>query len=125
MMENEKNLNEEVPVHLADIVYDDFAKLEMLTAKVIHVEKVENSDKLLKFSLDIGDGTPRIVVSSVADFYNSEDLIGKVVIYLANLKPRKFRGVLSQGMILFAEFGENKISLLKTEDDMPIGSIVR
>jgi methionyl-tRNA synthetase len=125
MSENTTPEENEVTKHLPDIVFDDFAKLEMRTAKVVHVEKVENADKLLKFTLGIGDTENRTVVSSVAEFYKPEDLINKTVIYLANLMPRKFRGVLSQGMILFAEIGDDKLSLLKTEDEMPVGCPIR
>ena len=107
-----------------EIEYDDFAKMQILTAKVVHAEKVENADKLIKFVLDIGEEENRIVVSGIAEFYKPEEMIGKTVLYLANLKARKIRGVNSQGMILFAE-KNNILSVISPEKDMPFGSIVK
>ena len=87
------------------------------------MEKVENADKLLKFVLDIGDGEQRVVVSSIAEYYKPEEMVGKTVLYLANLKPKKFRGVTSHGMLLLADNGET-LSLMKPEKDFGAGCSV-
>lgn len=83
------------------ITIDDFAKMELRVAEVIACEKMEKADKLLILKVRLGD-EERTVVSGIAQHYAPEDLIGKKVVLVANLKPTKLRGVLSQGMILAA-----------------------
>jgi methionyl-tRNA synthetase len=85
-----------------EIAYDDFSKMDLRAARVISCEKLEKSDKLLRFILDDGTGQ-KTVLSGIAEYYSPDELVGKTVIYLANLAPRKIRGVESQGMILAAE----------------------
>lgn len=106
------------------IKYDDFDKVELKVAEVIAVSKVENADKLLKFRLDAGDaGGHRQILSGVAEFYpEPETLIGKKVVIVANLKPRKMRGEISQGMILSAEDTEGNLSIVEAPQAMPNGS---
>ena len=84
----------------------------------------EKSDKLLKLQLDDGSGTPRQVVSGIAAWYKPEDLVGKKIIVVANLKPAKLRGELSQGMLLAADVGE-AASVIFVNSDIPNGSKVR
>ena len=124
MEDNKKQVNPpKEDKHKANIEKEDFEKLELLTAKILVVEKVENADKLLKFVLDIGDGEQRVVVSSIAEYYKPEEMVGKTVLYLANLKPKKFRGVTSHGMLLLADNGET-LSLMKPEKDFGAGCSV-
>ncbi|WP_034300922.1 methionine--tRNA ligase [Alkalibacterium sp. AK22] len=106
------------------IKYDDFDKIELKVAEVISVSKVENADKLLKFRLDAGDvGGHRQILSGVAAFYPEPDeLVGKKVVIVANLKPRKMRGEISQGMILSAEDTEGHLSIVEAPQGMPNGS---
>jgi methionine--tRNA ligase beta chain len=85
----------------AEISYDDFAKLDMRIATVKSCEIVEGADRLLKLELDVGSET-RTVVSGIRAFYSPESMVGKQVVYLANLAPRKLRGILSHGMVLAA-----------------------
>ena len=106
-----------------EITMDDFAKLDLKTAKVIACEKIKGSDKLLKLQLDVG-GETRQVVSGIAKQYTPEDMIGKTVILVANLKPIKLRGEDSFGMILAAE-GDGKLSLVTMDSDIAPGSSVR
>ncbi len=89
-----------------DIDYADFAKLDLRVAKILKAEKVEKADKLLKFEVELGSEI-RTVVSGIAKFYKPEDLIGKKVILVANLKPAKIRGIVSQGMILSASLEDD------------------
>ena len=106
------------------IKFDDFEKLEIKVAEVIHVEKVEGSDKLLKFELDAGDDGHRQILSGIAKFYpNPESLIGLKLQIVANLKPRKMMGLLSQGMILSAE-SEGKLTLLTVAPEVANGSVI-
>jgi methionyl-tRNA synthetase len=108
----------------AEIAMDDFAKVELRAAKVLTAERVPKADKLLKLTLDVGEPQPRAVVSGIAAAYAPEQLVGKTVIYLANLKPAKIRGVVSQGMILAA--GEADVLGLSALDrDVPPGTRIR
>ena len=117
------------PAHAApaapgEITMDDFAKIELRAAKVVAAERVPKADKLLKLTLDVGGAEPRTVVSGIAGAYAPEELVGKTVIYLANLKPAKLRGVVSQGMILAA--GEADVLGLSALDrDVPPGTLIR
>jgi methionyl-tRNA synthetase len=107
----------------ADVSIDDFAKLDLRVAKVVAAKRVTGADKLLELTLDIG-GEQRTVASGIAPTYAPEEMVGKTVIYLANLAPRKIRGVLSQGMILAA--GDAAVVALSSLDrDAPPGTLVR
>ncbi len=103
------------------ITIDEFKKTELRVAEVTAAERVPKTDKLLKLTLSLGEET-REVVSGIADVYTAEELVGKHVILVANLKPAKLRGIVSHGMVLAASDGE-KLRLLET--DMPVGSVVR
>ena len=108
------------------IGFDDFTKCKMVVARVVTCEKVQKSDKLLKFDLDIGT-EHRTVLSGIAKYYQPEELIGKNLILLANLKPRKIMGVLSEGMLLSAiteTDGVETLRLLTVDSVMPAGSEV-
>jgi len=105
------------------ISYDEFTKLDIRVALVEKVEKVPKADKLLKLSIDLGT-EKRTLVAGLAEFYDAKDLVGKKIIVLTNLEPRKLRGVLSHGMLLAADDGEN-VSLLITEKDMAPGSKIK
>lgn len=105
-----------------EISFDDFEKLDMRVAKVITCEKVPKSKKLLQFTLDIGLET-RTVVSGISQFYEPEDLIGKQVIYLANLKPRKIMGIESAGMILSAADVDHNLEVTHVAGSKPGATI--
>jgi methionyl-tRNA synthetase len=98
------------------VSYDDFAKLDIRTAKILAAESVPKADKLLKLTLDV-NGVQRTVVSGIAKHYKPEDLPGKHVVILANLEPRKIRGVESQGMILMAESGDGRLHFVQAATD--------
>ncbi|CQR47496.1 Methionine--tRNA ligase [Paraliobacillus sp. PM-2] len=110
-----------------EIKYDDFDKVELKVAEVISCAKVEGADKLLQFRLDAGDKNGhRQILSGIAEFYkDTEALVGKKVVIVANLKPRKMRGLISQGMILSGEDAEGNLSLVTVSDQLPNGSIVK
>lgn len=123
--ENKKEVNPpKDEKHKPNIEKEEFEKLELLTAKILFAEKVENADKLIKFVVDIGEGEQRVVVSSIAKYYKAEDMVGKTVLYLANLKPKKFRGIMSHGMLLLADNGET-LSIMKAEKDFEAGCEVK
>mgnify|MGYP002732579424 CR=1 FL=1 len=97
------------------IQYDDFAKVELVTAKVIACEKVEKADKLLKETLELTGGEIRTVVSGIAKYYAPEDMVGKTVVLVKNLAPRKMRGIVSEGMLLCAENPDGSLKLVTVE----------
>ena len=103
------------------IQFEDFEKVQLVVAKVLKCEKVPKADKLLMSTLKVGD-TERIVVSGIAKFYTPEEMVGKKVVLLANLAPRKIRGVESHGMLLCAaNADDSKLSLLTVDSDMEDG----
>ena len=114
-----KNTHE--PEYPAEITIDDFAKVKMQIAQVIACEKVEKSDKLLKSTVKIGNET-RTVVSGIAKYYSPEEMVGKKVVMITNLKPAKLRGIVSEGMILCAEDAEGNLKLIAPEADIADGS---
>ena len=97
------------------IQYDDFAKVELVTAKVIACEKVEKADKLLKETLELTGGEIRTVVSGIAKYYAPEVMVGKTVVLVTNLAPRKMRGIVSEGMLLCAENPDGSLKLVTVE----------
>lgn len=106
------------------IKYEDFDKVELKVAEVLDCGKVEGADKLLKFRLDAGDEGHRQILSGIAEWYpDPAALIGKKVVIVANLKPRKMRGEISQGMILSAE-KDGKLQIIEAPKDAPNGSEV-
>jgi methionyl-tRNA synthetase len=105
------------------ITIDDFERMDLRVAKVVEVQKVEKTDKLLKLTLDLG-GESRQVVSGIAEYYAPEELIGKTVILIANLKPVKLRGILSEGMILAAEDKDGNLALVTVDQEIANGSRV-
>ena len=103
------------------IQFEDFEKVQLVVAKVLKCEKVPKADKLLMSTLKVGD-TERVVVSGIAKFYTPEEMVGKKVVLLANLAPRKIRGVESHGMLLCAaNADDSKLSLLTVDSDMEDG----
>ena len=108
-----------------EIKFEDFDKVEIRVAEVKEVERVEGSDKLLRFRLDAGDGEDRQILSGIAKFYpNEQELVGKKLQIVANLKPRKMmKKYVSQGMILSAEHGD-QLTVLMVDPSVPNGSII-
>ena len=116
---------QDTPLPEGCISFGDFEKVKLRVARVIACERVEKSDKLLKFRLSLGD-EERTVLSGIAKFHTPEELIGAKLILLANLAPRKIMGIESQGMLLSAvkknEDGSETLRLLRADDSMPDGS---
>lgn len=108
-----------------EIKFEEFDKVEIRVAEVKEVERVEGSDKLLRFRLDAGDGEDRQILSGIAKFYpNEKELVGKKLQIVANLKPRKMmKKYISQGMILSAEYGD-QLTVLTVDPSVPNGSII-
>ena len=111
------------PLEKPMIQYDDFTKLDIRVATIKAAEKVKKADRLLHITLDVGSET-REVVSGIAEHYKPEDIIGQQVTYLANLAPRKLRGIESSGMILMAEDSDGKLIFVSPSDATSAGSII-
>ena len=125
-VEKEWNPEEvELKLNRSAIKFDDFDKVEIRVAEVKEVSKIEGSDKLLQFRLDAGDGQDRQILSGIAKYYpNEQELVGKKVQIVANLKPRKMmKKYVSQGMILSAEHGD-QLTLLTVDEKVPNGSLI-
>ena len=110
-----------LPEPKAEIAFDDFEKVEMTVVKVLTCEKVKKSEKLLKFTLNDGTDTPRQILSGVAKYYQPEELVGKTLVAVTNLAPRKMMGQPSCGMLLSAERGD-KLNLVILDDKVPAGA---
>ena len=105
--------------------FDTFAKSDFRVVKVKACEPVKKSKKLLKFTLDDGTGTDRQILSGIALYYKPEDLVGKTLVAIVNLPPRKMMGLESCGMLLSAvhkENGEEKLNLIMLSDAIPAGA---
>jgi methionyl-tRNA synthetase len=104
-----------------EIVYDDFSKLDLRVGTIVSADKVEKADKLLKLEVDLGF-EKRTVVSGIALHFKPEDIVGKQVVVVVNLAPRKMRGIESKGMILMAEDGKGKLHFVLPENIVESGS---
>ncbi len=133
--EEEKNKKEEKAkpaqdkaenaVTFEEITIDDFAKINLRVGKVASAEKVEKADKLLKLGVDLGEGRIRTVVSGIAKWYAPDEMVGKEIILVANLKPCKLRGIMSEGMILCASDEDGNLAIVSPSKPMKAGSEVR
>ena len=115
--------NKEEEEAMAEIAYEDFAKVELVVGKVLECKDHPDADKLLVFTVDIGEETPRTIISGIKKWYGVDDLVGKNVIVVKNLAPRKMRGIESQGMLLAADYKDD-LTMLTTLKDMKPGSKV-
>jgi methionyl-tRNA synthetase len=113
----------EAPAAKPEIQFDDFAKIDLKVGTILSAEKVEKADKLLKLAVELGSET-RTIVSGIAMHFNPEDIVGKQVVVVANLAPRKMRGIESQGMILMAEDKAGKLHFINPDTLIDSGSAV-
>ncbi len=111
------------PEGVAKIEYDDFARVQLRTARILGAEKVQGADKLLRLDIEVGD-EKRQLVAGIALHYAPEQLIGKTIVIVANLKPAKIRGVESNGMLLAASHGK-ELRLLTIDGELPSGSGIK
>jgi methionyl-tRNA synthetase len=128
-LEDSKKANEaagkQIPEMKPETSFDDFNKMDIRTATILEAEKVPKTDKLLKLKIDTGIDV-RTIVSGIAEWYKPEEIIGKQIVMLANLAPRKIKGIESQGMILMAESKEGELSFVSpVKTTMNNGSIVK
>ena len=122
------------PVAKPIIPFDEFAKVDLRVARIVQAENHPSADKLLKLQLDDGSGTPRQICAGIKGYYKPEELVGRLIIIVANLEPRKIRGEESRGMLLAASDlpkgaagaagAERKVILLRPDAGIAPGSIV-
>ena len=108
-----------------DVDFETFSKSDFRAVKVLNCEEVEKSKKLLKFTLDDGTGEERTILSGIKNYYDAEDLIGKTLLAIVNLPPRKMMGIDSEGMIISAvheEEGEERLNLVILSNRIPAGA---
>lgn len=120
---NAENVEVKVAPQKENIEFDDFTKCDIRVGTVLECQKVPKTDKLLQFLIDDGM-KKRTIISGIAAFYNPEELIGKQVCFIANLAPRKLKGILSEGMILSAENADGSLSLITPSKEVNPGSQV-
>ncbi|HJU14716.1 MAG TPA: methionine--tRNA ligase subunit beta [Candidatus Nitrosotalea sp.] len=105
------------------ITYDDFAKLELRVAKIVEVDRIPGKTKIIKGIIDLGEEKRQVIIGG-AEYYQPEELVGKRVIVLANLEPRKIGGVESNAMLLAADYNE-KPFWLTVNEDVPLGTKIK
>lgn len=102
---------------------EDFKKIDIAVGKILSVEKVPDTDKLLKLSVDLGEASPRQIVSGISLFFPDHTvLVGKKCMFVANLEPRMIRGLESNGMLLAVSTEDGKFSLIEPSDEIPVGT---
>lgn len=104
------------------ISFDDFLKVELKIGTILEAEEVEGAEKLIKLKVDLGEETPRQILAGIKQWYSLDDLVGKQVVVVANLEPRKMMGLESQGMMLMA--GDEPV-LLMPQKEVPAGTKIR
>jgi methionyl-tRNA synthetase len=119
----EANVAEETEETNSFIEFDDFMKVQLKVGEIVEAEKHPNADRLLALKVEVGEDRPRSIVAGIAAKYDPADLVGKKIVIVANLKPRKLRGVLSEGMLLAAT-GSELEGLITTDPDVNAGSTV-
>ena len=104
-----------------EVSFEDFKRLDIRTGVISSVERVKRTEKLYKILVDLGSFGTRQTVSSLVGYYEADELVGKKVVYLTNLKQAKFAGEVSQGMLLAAEL-DGKLALLTTDREIQLGA---
>ncbi len=109
---------------MPNVSYDDFAKLDIRVAKIIAAEPIEGKSRIVKGRIDLGNDDQRDVIIGGAQYYQPEDMVGKTVIVIANLEPKKLAGVESNAMLLAADV-DDKPFWLTVNEDVPLGSPIK
>ena len=109
---------------MSNVSYDDFAKLDIRVAKIISTEPIEGKSRIIKGKIDLGNDDLRDVIIGGAQYFQPEEIVGKTVIVLANLEPKKMAGVESNAMLLAADVDDKPFWLTVTED-VPLGSPIK
>ena len=105
--------------------FETFMEVELRVGRITSVEDHENADKLFVVYLDDGSDNGRTICAGLKEYYSAEEMIGKSVVFVANLKPRKLRGIMSEGMMLAADDGNGGVRLITVDGEIATGSQVR
>ncbi len=108
---------------MPNITYDDFAKLDLRTAKIVSIEKIPGKSKIIKGIIDLGEEKREVIIGG-AEYYQPEELVGKTVVVIANLEPRKIAGFDSNAMLLAADVNDKPFWLTVSED-VPLGTKIK
>ena len=109
---------------MTNISYDDFSKLDLRVAKIIGTEPIEGKSRIIKGRIDLGNDDHRDVIIGGAQYYNPDDLLGKIVVIVSNLEPKKMAGVESNAMLLAADV-DDKPFWLTVNEEVPLGSPIK
>jgi methionyl-tRNA synthetase len=120
-----KKEENKMPEGVTYLDFEKFMEVELRVGKIISVDNHENADKLYVVNLDDGSEGGRTICAGLKDYYSPEQMVGKAVVFVANLKPRKLRGVMSEGMMLAADDGDGAVRLVTIDGDIATGSLVR
>lgn len=126
-MQEENQNQEEVVIKKSNLInFDEFKKIEIKVGRILSAEKVPDTDKLLKLSVDMGEETPRQIVSGISLYFpDCSVLVGQKCMFVANLETRVIKGLESQGMIFAVSTEDGKFSLVKPGDDIPAGTLAK
>jgi len=108
---------------MPNITYDDFAKLDLRIAKIVYTEKISGKSRIIKGVIDLGDEKREVIIGG-AEYYQPEELLGKTVVVIANLEPRKIAGFESNAMLLAADVND-KPFWLTVQEDVPLGTKIK
>ena len=120
-----KNMEKEALEGIEYLDFDTFMKVELRVGKIVSVDDHPNADRFYVVKLDDGSAEGRTICAGIKAYYSVEDLVGKSVVFVANLKPRPLRGVVSEGMMLAADDGNDVVRLVTIDGDISTGSLVR
>ncbi len=123
ILEDESAADVEIPLK-SNIQFEDFTKIDLRTGTILEAEKVKKTKKLLKLTVDLGF-EKRTVVSGIAEFFQPDEVIGQKVVLVANLAPKKLRGIESQGLILMAETEKGELGFVQVDDAIASGMVVK
>ncbi|MBT3971836.1 MAG: methionine--tRNA ligase subunit beta, partial [Euryarchaeota archaeon] len=115
----------EAPEGITYLNFETFMEVELRVGQIMAVDDHPNADKLFVVNIDDGSDEGRTVCAGLKDYYKAEEMVGKSIVFVANLKPRKLRGVMSEGMMLAADDGEGGVRLVSIDGDISVGSRVR
>ena len=114
-----------MPEGVTYLVFETFMQVELRVGKIISVEDHENADKLFVVKIDDGSEESRTICAGLKEYYSASEMTGKNVVFVANLKPRKLRGVMSEGMMLAADDDNGNVRLVTIDGDISSGCLVR
>lgn len=118
-------MKEEQPEGITYLEFETFMEVELRVGRIASVNEHPNADRLYVVSIDDGTDNLRTICAGIKEYYTSEELLNKTIVFVANLKPRPLRGVVSEGMMLAADDGDGSVKLVTIDGEISTGSLVR